>query len=122
MCVKHVNKNIITKNSEIYTPICAYERHVVEPILASLEEFQEHDSGMGIVRILNLVVNVNKHNPMRVGCYFEVPRSDRFPLPFSPSSTHNSLLSLHHSTSNVIYKKSDSEEQLSIRLLLLTLK
>ena len=70
-----------------------YEWHVVEPILASLEEFQERDSGMSIVRILNLVVNVNKHNPMRVGCYFKVPRSDRFPSPFSPSPTHNSLLS-----------------------------
>ncbi|EGI69387.1 hypothetical protein G5I_01874 [Acromyrmex echinatior] len=45
---KRANKSIITKNSEIYR--CTdmhewYERHVVEPILAPLEEFQERDSG-----------------------------------------------------------------------------
>jgi len=49
-----------------------YERHVVEPILASLEEFQERDSGWALSRILNLTVNVNKLNLMSAGCYFEV--------------------------------------------------
>ncbi|KYN29308.1 hypothetical protein ALC57_01246, partial [Trachymyrmex cornetzi] len=74
---KRANKSIITKNSEIYrcTDILEwYERHVVEPILASLEEFQERDSGWALSRILNLTVNVNKLNPMRAGCHFEVPR------------------------------------------------
>ena len=56
---KRANKSIITKNSEIYR--CTdmhewYERHVVEPILASLEEFQERDSGWALSRILNLIV------------------------------------------------------------------
>ena len=74
---KRANKSIITKNSEIYR--CTdmhewYERHVVEPILASLEEFQERDSGWALSRILNLIVNVNKHNPMHAGCHIEVPR------------------------------------------------
>ena len=51
---KRANKSIITKNSEIYR--CTdmhewYERHVVEPILALLEEFQERDSGWALLRI-----------------------------------------------------------------------
>ncbi|KAL6416396.1 hypothetical protein ACFW04_013512 [Cataglyphis niger] len=51
-----------------------YESHVVDAILASLEEFQERDSGWALSRILNLTVNVNRYNPMRAGCYVEVPR------------------------------------------------
>ena len=74
---KRANKSIITKNIEIYryTELREwYEQHVIEPTLTSLEEFQERDSGWALSRILNLVVNVNKLNPMRAGCYFEVPR------------------------------------------------
>ena len=44
---------------------------IVESILALLEKFQERD-GLALSRILNLVVKVNKHNPIRVECYFEV--------------------------------------------------
>ncbi|KYN18651.1 hypothetical protein ALC57_09033 [Trachymyrmex cornetzi] len=74
---KRANKSIITKNNEIYQ--CTnmhewYEQHVVEPILASLEEFQERDNGWTLSRILNSTVNVNKLNPMRAGCHIEVPR------------------------------------------------
>jgi len=43
-----------------------YELRVVEPILASLEEFQE--------RILNLTVNANKYNPLHAGYYIKLPR------------------------------------------------
>ncbi|KYN15262.1 hypothetical protein ALC57_12517 [Trachymyrmex cornetzi] len=73
---KRANKSIITKNSEIYR--CTdmrewYVTRVIEPTLASLEEFQECDSGWALSRILNLVVNVNKLNPMHAGCHFEVP-------------------------------------------------
>ncbi|KYN11359.1 hypothetical protein ALC57_16488 [Trachymyrmex cornetzi] len=39
-----------------------YMTRVIEPTLASLEEFQERDSGWALSRILNLVVNVNKLN------------------------------------------------------------
>ncbi|KYN18122.1 hypothetical protein ALC57_09574, partial [Trachymyrmex cornetzi] len=42
--------------------------------LASLEEFQERDSGWALSRILNLTINVNKLNLMGAGCYVEVPR------------------------------------------------
>ncbi|KYN20084.1 hypothetical protein ALC57_07571, partial [Trachymyrmex cornetzi] len=70
-------KSINTKNNEIYrcTDICEwYERHVIEPTLTSLEEFQERDSGWALSRILNLTINVNKLSPMRAGCYVEVSR------------------------------------------------
>ncbi|XP_071581046.1 uncharacterized protein, partial [Temnothorax nylanderi] len=51
-----------------------YKRHVIEPTLASLEEFQERDSGWALSRILNLTVNVNKYNPLHAGCFVEIPR------------------------------------------------
>ncbi|XP_067209973.1 uncharacterized protein [Linepithema humile] len=41
---------------------------------ASLEEFQERDSGWALSRILNLTINVNKLNPLRAGCHIELPR------------------------------------------------
>jgi len=40
--------------------------------LASLEEYQERDSEWALSRILNLIVKVNEHNPMCMGCYFDV--------------------------------------------------
>jgi len=51
-----------------------YERHVIEPMLAALEEFPEHDSGWALSRILDLTVNVNRYNPMRAKCYVKLPR------------------------------------------------
>ncbi|KMQ83109.1 hypothetical protein RF55_20902 [Lasius niger] len=74
---KRANKSINTKNCELFhtSDLCEwYERRVIEPTLASLEEFQERDSGWALSRILNLTVNVNKYNPMRAGCYIKLPR------------------------------------------------
>ncbi|XP_072744044.1 uncharacterized protein [Anoplolepis gracilipes] len=74
---KHANKSINTRNCELlHTSDLRewYERRVVEPILASLEEFQERDSGWALSRILNLIVNINKYNPMRAGCYVQLSR------------------------------------------------
>jgi len=73
---KRANKSIIIKNSEIYryTDLREWYEHVIEPILASLEEFQERDSGWALSRILNLTINVNKLNPMRAGYHIKVPR------------------------------------------------
>lgn len=51
-----------------------YETRVVADIIASLGEFQERDSGWALSRILDLMVNVNRYNPMRAGCYVRVPR------------------------------------------------
>ncbi|EZA46672.1 hypothetical protein X777_03599 [Ooceraea biroi] len=39
----------------------------------SLEEFQERDSGWALSRILNLTINVNRHNPMHAGCRIKLP-------------------------------------------------
>jgi len=59
-------------------PICAssvsYEWHVIESTLASLEEFQESDSGLALLQILSLIVNVNKLNSMRAGHHIELSR------------------------------------------------
>ncbi|KYN16311.1 hypothetical protein ALC57_11429, partial [Trachymyrmex cornetzi] len=74
---KRAIKSINTKNIEIYryTDLHEwYERHVIEPTLTSLEEFQECDSGWALSRILNVTVNVNKLNLMRAGCHIEVPQ------------------------------------------------
>ncbi|XP_029665449.1 uncharacterized protein LOC115236867 [Formica exsecta] len=42
---------------------------------ASLEEFQERDSGWALSRILDLTVNINKYNPLRAGCHIKLPRA-----------------------------------------------
>ncbi|XP_025157565.1 uncharacterized protein LOC112589252 [Harpegnathos saltator] len=73
----HVFKNINTRNSEHFSALDLekwYEQRVIEPTLASLEEFQERDSGWALLRILDLTVNVNKYNPLYAGCNIELPR------------------------------------------------
>ncbi|XP_070161381.1 LOW QUALITY PROTEIN: uncharacterized protein [Polyergus mexicanus] len=74
---KSANKSVNTKNYELFRTSDLhewYERRVVEPTLASLEEFQERDSGWALSRILDLTVNINKYNPMRAGCHIKLPR------------------------------------------------
>ncbi|XP_070160604.1 uncharacterized protein [Polyergus mexicanus] len=70
-------KTIVTKNYPLL-PISDlrewYEKRVVDATLASLEEFQERDSGWALSRIFNLTVNVNTYNPMRAGCHAKLPR------------------------------------------------
>lgn len=74
---KRANKSINTKNCELF---CTseldewYERRVVEPTLAALDEFQERDSGWALSRIFDLTINVNKYNPLRAGCHINLPR------------------------------------------------
>ncbi|KYM96918.1 hypothetical protein ALC62_12413, partial [Cyphomyrmex costatus] len=73
---KRANKSIATRNFEIYR--CTDQREwyvsrVVEPILASLEKFQERDSGWALSRILNLTMNANKLNPLRAECHIKLP-------------------------------------------------
>ncbi|KYM93806.1 hypothetical protein ALC62_15595 [Cyphomyrmex costatus] len=63
-------KSITTKNYELYGASDLkewYDEHVMDAILSDLEEFQERDSGWALSRILNLIVNVNKFNPMHGG-------------------------------------------------------
>jgi len=74
---KRANKSINTRNYELFRTSNLhewYERHIIEPTLVALEEFQERDSGWALSRIVNLTVNVNKYNPMRAGCYVKLPR------------------------------------------------
>ncbi|XP_071574388.1 uncharacterized protein [Temnothorax nylanderi] len=74
---KRANKSIATRNRELFRMSDLrewYELHVIEPTLALLDEFQERDSGWALSRILNLTVNVNKYNPLRAGCYIDLPQ------------------------------------------------
>ncbi|XP_070155847.1 uncharacterized protein [Polyergus mexicanus] len=74
---KSANKSVNTRNYELFRTSDLhewYERRVVEPTLASLEEFQERDSGWALSRIFDLTVNINKYNPMRAGCHIKLPR------------------------------------------------
>ena len=70
------NKNIATKNNELYRESNIrewYEQHVIDVTLAMLDEFQERESGWSLMRIQNLTVNINKLNPMHAGCEIELP-------------------------------------------------
>ncbi|XP_077257892.1 uncharacterized protein LOC143895014 [Temnothorax americanus] len=74
---KRANKSIATRNYEIFRESNLhewYKQHVIEPTLAKLEEFQERDSGWALSRILNLMVNVNKYNPLHAGRFVEIPQ------------------------------------------------
>ncbi|XP_076303709.1 uncharacterized protein LOC143221926 [Lasioglossum baleicum] len=54
-----------------------YQRDVVPTILTSLEEFQERDSGWALSKILHLIVNFSKYQPLQAGCTTEtyLPRT-----------------------------------------------
>ncbi|XP_076660352.1 uncharacterized protein LOC143363688 [Halictus rubicundus] len=43
-------------------------------ILASMEELQERDSGWALSKILHLIVNCNKYQPLQAGCNVSLPR------------------------------------------------
>ncbi|XP_077264211.1 uncharacterized protein LOC143898524 [Temnothorax americanus] len=78
--VKTDVKSIATRNEQLLPGSDLgewYDRHVRDAILTRLDEFQERDSGWALSRILNLMVNVNKCNPMRVGCWMKIPRGIR---------------------------------------------
>ncbi|EZA48753.1 hypothetical protein X777_13146 [Ooceraea biroi] len=73
---KTANKSINTRNRELFKTSDLQEwftQYVIEPTLASLEEFQERDSGWALSRILNLTINVNRHNPIHAGCHIKLP-------------------------------------------------
>jgi len=74
---KTANKSVCTRNIELFRSSNLhewYKSHVIEPILTSLDEFQERDSGWALSRIQNLMINVNKYNPLHAGCYIKLPR------------------------------------------------
>ena len=51
-----------------------YSRYVVAPTLVAIEEFQDRDSGWALKTVLNILVNINKHIPLRAGCDVPLPR------------------------------------------------
>ncbi|KAK2581220.1 hypothetical protein KPH14_008018 [Odynerus spinipes] len=66
-----------TRYSELYASSnlsAWYSRNVIEPTLTSVEELQERDSGWAFSRILCLMINVNKYEPMHAGCNVPIPR------------------------------------------------
>jgi len=74
---QRANKSVSTRNYKLFRTSDlreSYERCVIESTLASLEEFQERDSGWALSQILNLTVNINKYNPMHAGCHVKLPR------------------------------------------------
>ena len=73
---KSAVKAITTRNSEVLptTDLHEWYQRTVDTILATLDEFQERDSGWALSRILDLTVNVNKFNPMHAGCHIELSR------------------------------------------------
>ncbi|KYM95311.1 hypothetical protein ALC62_14051, partial [Cyphomyrmex costatus] len=74
---KRANKSVSTRNYELFRSSDLqewYASRVVEPILASLDEFQERDSGWALSRILNLTISVNKYNPLHAGCDIELSK------------------------------------------------
>ncbi|XP_076384611.1 uncharacterized protein LOC143263784 [Megalopta genalis] len=52
-----------------------YAKDVVPTLLTSIEEFQERDSGWALSKILHLMVNSNKYQPLQAGCQVSVPRT-----------------------------------------------
>ncbi|XP_025267368.1 uncharacterized protein LOC112638941 [Camponotus floridanus] len=70
-------KTIATRNHPLLSTTDLrewYDTCFVGDTVASLEEFQECDSGWALSRILDLTVNVNVYNPMRAVCHVRVPR------------------------------------------------
>lgn len=75
---KSDEKSLSTENVQLF---CAsnlndwYDKHVVSSILALIEDFQEMDSGWALTKILNLMLNINKCNPMHAGCCVDLPET-----------------------------------------------
>lgn len=71
-------KTFNTANSELFALTDLnewYEKSVYKRTLTLLEEFQERDSGWALSKILHLLVNVNKYNPFKAGCYdIKIPK------------------------------------------------
>ncbi|KAL6255576.1 hypothetical protein P5V15_012823 [Pogonomyrmex californicus] len=62
---KRANKSINMTLSSVKFGRVRAARHQT---YASLEEFRERDSEWALSHILNLIINVNKYNPMHAGC------------------------------------------------------
>ena len=72
---KRANKNIATRNYELYQCTDLRDTRVIESSLSSLEKFQKRNSGWALCMayIINLTVNAKKHNSAR-GMFIKLPR------------------------------------------------
>ena len=71
------DKHFNTKNIPIFQTTNlsdVFEENIRRPLDNKMSEFQEHGSGWSLQCILQLVININKFNPMRVGSYIELPK------------------------------------------------
>lgn len=69
-------KNFGTRNVKLFQTTNLrnwYRNDIMKPILTSLEEFQERDSGWALSKIQNLLVNCNKYEPLQIGCTLSLP-------------------------------------------------
>ena len=71
-------KSFGTRNRVLFetSSVCEwYSKHVVAPTLVAIEEFQDRDSEWTLRAVLNILLNINKHNPLRAGCYIPLPHA-----------------------------------------------
>jgi len=65
-----------TKSADIFQSTDLREwfhKHVRQPLLCEVEEFQDRDSGWTLLSVLNLTLHINKYNPMRASSYVPLP-------------------------------------------------
>ena len=51
-----------------------FKEDFYEPLDKLMTDFQERGSGWSLNSILHLAININKLNPLRVGCHIELPK------------------------------------------------
>lgn len=70
------NKSFITKTFSVFeftNIIELYNKHVIEFLKKTIEDFQETDSGWTLKEINFITVHVQKYNPMRAGTFIQLP-------------------------------------------------
>ncbi|XP_078032837.1 uncharacterized protein LOC144467773 [Augochlora pura] len=73
-------KNFNTRNFELFRLTNLdnwYEKDVTPALLAQIEEYQGSGSGWTLLKILHVMVNMNKYKPMRAGCSVSMPKAVR---------------------------------------------
>ncbi|XP_076383613.1 uncharacterized protein LOC143260913 [Megalopta genalis] len=67
--------NVVLEAEFVLRNEVSYVKDVVPTLLTSIEEFQERGSGWALSKILHLMVNSNKYQPLQAGCQVSVPRT-----------------------------------------------
>lgn len=70
------NKYLNTSNAPLYhdQDIEAwFKKNIQEPILLELDTFADRNSNWALSRVINLMFNINKYNPLRAGSYIDLP-------------------------------------------------